>query len=264
MQKLSIAKKEIVHIDIDKIYPNPYQPRKNFDDISLESLALSIKKYGVIEPISVRNLKGLFYEIVSGERRFKACKKLGMQKIPAIICNVNERDSAFITLIGNIQKEGLNSLEEAESMQSLMVDFGYTQQDIANVIGAKYDNIRTKMKILSLSKDIKKDILKLSEKHIKLLLEIGDNDITKTVLDKIIKFDLNAKKTKALVEKTLENKPCKNNQKIKGYVGDIRLFTNTIKNAIDIMKQSGIDTQYSLKKNGNDYEISIKLHDVNI
>lgn len=264
MQNFKNIQKETIYLDIEKIYPNPYQPRKIFEENTIEELSVSIMEYGVIEPIIVRELKGSFYELVAGERRLKACKKLGMAKIPAIISNVSKKDSACMTLIENVQREKLNFIEEAEGFQTLMVDFGYTQEEIALIIGKKQSTISNKLRLLKLKKDIKNIIIqnKLTERHARALLKINDENIQREILEKILKFDLNIQKTEELVENTikrLEGKSLKTEKKIKGYIGDLRIFTNTIKSAVDVMKESGVNTNYSIIKNKYGYEINIKV-----
>ncbi len=263
MQSLTNTQKEIVYLDVEKIYPNPYQPRKSFEEKAIEDLALSIEKYGVLEPILVREVKGC-YELIAGERRLKACKKINMAKIPAIITTINKKDSACMALIEGVQRENLNFIEEAEGFQTLMVDFGYTQGEIAKMIGKKQSTISNKLRILKLKKDIKNTILqnKLTERHARALLKLENEKLQREVLEKIIKFNLNIQKTEQLIDNTikrLNGESLKSQKNIKGYIGDIRIFTNTIKNAVETMQQSGVDTNYSLIKNENGYEITIKV-----
>lgn len=264
MQSLNNNQKEIIYLDVEKIYPNPYQPRKIFEENSIEELSISIEKYGVLEPILVREVKGSFYELVSGERRLKACKKIGIAKVPAVITNINKKDSACMALIENVQRERLNFIEEAEGFQTLMVDFGYTQEEIAKIIGKKQSTISNKLRLLKLKKDIKSTIIqnKLTERHARALLKLDNENLQREVLEKILKFDLNIQKTEELVENTIKRlagKSLKTEKKIKGYIGDLRIFTNTIKSAVDVMKDSGVDTNYSVVKNKNGYEINIKV-----
>lgn len=263
MSDFTNNQKEIVYLKVDKIYPNPYQPRKTFKESSISELCESIKKYGIIYPVTVRYIKGI-YEIIAGDRRLKACKKIGLKEIPAIILNLSDKESASLSLIENMQRESLNFIEEAEGFQTLMVDFGYTQDEIAKILCKKQSSISNKMRILRLNKEIKNTIIEnnLSEKHSKSLLKINNPSIQKEILEKIIKFDLNAKKTEKLVENMIEKVPetyPENEQKIKGYIGDIRIFTNTIKNAVDTMQESGLSTNYSVVKKDNSYEINIKV-----
>ncbi len=264
MQSLNNTQKEIVYLDVEKIYPNPYQPRKIFEERTIEDLALSIQSYGVIEPVLVREVKGYFYELIAGERRLKACKKIGIEKIPAVITNINNKDSACIALIENVQRENLNFIEEAEGFQTLMVDFGYTQEEIAMIIGKKQSTISNKLRLLKLKKDIKHTIIenKLTERHARALLKLENEDIQRDVLKKILKFDLNVKKTEELVDNTLKRLlglSLKEESRIKGYIGDLRIFTNTIKNAVETMQQSGVEANYSVEKKDDGYEINIKV-----
>lgn len=265
MQSLNNIQREIVYLDLEKILPNPYQTRKIFDEVSIDELSKSISKYGVLEPILVREVKG-YFEIVSGERRLKACKKLGMIKIPSIIINITKKDSAYITIIENTQRETLNFIEEAEGFQTLMVYFGYTQEEIAKNIGKTENVVNSKLSILRLKKEIKETILqnKLTERHAVALLKLRNYSLQKEVLEKVIKYNLNAKKTEQLVENTIKRNAgisLKNGKKVKCYVSDLRIFTNTIKDAVNTMKCSGIDTNYSIVKNDNGYEIKIKIYE---
>lgn len=265
MQSLKNIQNEITYLDVEKIYPNPYQNRKFFEENSIIELSKSIIQYGIIKPIIVREIRGSFYELISGERRLKACKKIGIEKIPAIISNINKKESAFMSLIENIQIEKLNFIEEAEGFQTLMVDFGYTQEEIANIIGKNQTNINNKLCLLNLKKDIKATIIqnKLTEQHALALLKINDENIQREILEKILKFDLNIQKTKELVDNTLKRlngKSLKKSKKLKIYIGDLRIFTNTIKDAVNIMKDSGFKTKYSIIQNKNEYEINIKIY----
>ncbi|MBS5794205.1 MAG: ParB/RepB/Spo0J family partition protein [Lachnospirales bacterium] len=265
MQSLKNNQKEIIYLDVEKIYPNPYQHRKIFEEDSIDELSSSIIQYGVIEPILVRELKGSFYELISGERRLKACRKIGIEKIPAIISNINKKDSTCMTLIENVQRERLNFIEEAEGFQTLMVDFGYTQEEIAKIIGKKQSTISNKLRLLKLKKEIKNTIIqnRLTERHARALLKLDNEKTQIEVLEKILKFDLNVQKTEELVENTikrLNGKSLIQEKKIKGYIGDLRIFTNTVKGAIDVMKESGVNTNYSIIKSKNGYEINIKVY----
>lgn len=263
MKKLKKQKKVVRYLDVMRICPNPYQQRKNFDEISLKELAKSIEVYGVIEPICVRYIKGDRFELISGERRLRACKILNIRAIPAIIINMGCRESASISLIENMQRDSLNFIEEAEGFQTLMVSFGYTREDIAKTVGKRESIISNKLELLKLKKDIKRIIIEnnLSESHAHLLLKLENEELQKEVLHKVIELELDAKNMDELIKETLENysNVYKKTQKIKGYIGDIRIFTNTIKSAVDVMNSSGIGTDYLVEKKDGFYEIKIKV-----
>lgn len=258
---------EIVYLPVDRIRPNPYQPRRNFDKIPLEELAKSIQQYGVMQPISVRFINGSSYELVAGERRLKACKIAGIKIIPSIIVNINDKDSAAMALIENIQKEDLNFVEEAEGYRNLMLDYNYSQEELARILGKSESTIAEKLRILRINKRVQRMLVEygLTERHARALLKIEDVDLQKEIVNKVVRYNLGIRKTEELIESALKMKTeeyieSKNNTvKIKTYFKDVRIFTNTIKQAIDIMNESGVLTDYNINQDESTYEINIKI-----
>jgi ParB family chromosome partitioning protein len=255
----------IQYIPIDKIRPNPYQPRRVFEKEQLDELADSIKEYGVMQPINIRCINGTSYELVTGERRLRAGKIAGLETIPAIVIEITDRDSAVIALIENLQRQNLNFLEEGEGYQNLITDYGITQEDLAKKLGKSQSTIANKLRILRLSPKIKKLVLEndLSERHARALLKIPDERLQFETIEKVIKQELNVKATDQLVEevlqKILDNNLPKEEQKVKRFIGDIRLFTNTIKQAIELMNKSGVDAMYLAEQREHVYEIKINI-----
>lgn len=263
--KFSRKEMKIHNLPIDKIRPNPYQPRKYFDKKMLEELADSIQRYGVMQPINVRLINGCSFELVSGERRLRASKIAGLTMIPAIIVNVSDNDSAVIALIENLQRQDLSFLEEAEGYYNLIKDYGLTQEELAERVGKSQSTIANKLRLLKLSDEVKKLIEQndLTERHARALLRIPDEQMQKTVLLKVVAQDLNVKKTEELVvttiNKMLEDSAPRTEQKIKRNFSDIRLLTNTIKQSLDIIRKSGVDAIYDVNDNKEYYEINIKI-----
>ena len=186
-----IKENEIVqNLRVIEIEPNRNQPRRNFDEESLEELAQSIKKYGVIQPIIVTQKDG-FYEIVAGERRWRASKKAGLTEIPAIIRQNDERINKEISLIENIQREDLNPIEKARGIKSLMQDYKLTQQQVADILGKSRSAIANTIRILNLDERVIDLVLegKLSEGHCKVLLGITDGDKQYEMAQSIIHSD---------------------------------------------------------------------------
>lgn len=167
VQKLKI-------IDIE---PNRNQPRRTFEEEALEELAQSIKEYGLLQPIIVSK-KDNYYEIIAGERRWRACKKAGLTEIPAIIREYDEKRNKEIALIENIQREDLNPIEKAMGIKSLMEDYGLTQQEVANILGKARSSIANSVRILNLDERVIQLALegKLTEGHCKSLMSIIDKD----------------------------------------------------------------------------------------
>lgn len=255
---------KITFISVNNIRPNPYQPRKIFDKLMLDELANSIKEFGVMQPISVRPINQEYFELIAGERRLRASKLAGLTEIPAIIIDVNDKDSAVIALIENLQRENLNYIEEAEGYYNLIHDYDLTQEEVAKQVGKSQSTIANKLRILKLSDQVKKILLDhhLSERHARALLKLPSEALQLSILNKVIEQTLNVKKTEELIERTLnrmmeENK--KDQKKVKRYMKDIRIFTNTIKQAVDMIESSGVDVDYKVKEVDDAYEISIVI-----
>lgn len=256
---------KVLNLPVDKIRPNPYQPRRYFNQLSLEELAASIREYGVVQPISVRIINGNSYELVAGERRLKAAILAGLTTVPSIIIDVNDSNSALIALIENLQRQNLNFLEEAEGYYNLMMDYHLTQEQLAAKLNKSQSAIANKLRILKLDDTIKQMIAEnnLTERHARTILKIPDKEIQEEILYKIIDEDLNVKKTEELVAKVLDkmrhDKTEKMEKREKRCWSDIRLFTNTIHQALEIVKKSGIETSYEAKQEEDYYEIKIRV-----
>ena len=196
-------KEKIYYIPIEDIIPNRFQPRLAFDEKELNELANSIIKYGVIQPIVLRNI-GDKYEIIAGERRYKASCLAGLKKVPAIINNTDDNTSAEIALLENLQRKNLSVIEEAQSYKKLM-DRGFTQEEIASKLGISQSSIANKMRLLNLPKDVQNALLynKISERHARSLLSLPDADMQRNLLNKIISEKLTVKQTEEEISATL-------------------------------------------------------------
>lgn len=255
---------EILYIPIADIKPNPYQPRRDFNKKALEELSQSIKSYGVIQPISVRKIKDNSYELIAGERRLRASQLAELDKIPAIVVEYRDKDSALIALMENLQREDLNFIEEAEGYHNLIVDHGFTQQEIAEKIGKNQSTIANKLRLLKLPEDIKRDLIEhnLTERHGRALLKLTDDDLRRKVLDKVIKNELNVKKTEALVDGILNDLTKRDEkvskQNIKSLI-NIRIYLNTIKKAYSAIKDTGVKAEYKEVDKGDHVEVVVKI-----
>ncbi|AEF18400.1 MULTISPECIES: nucleoid occlusion protein [Thermoanaerobacterium] len=263
---VSIKQQEIKYLPIDLIRPNPYQPRKIFDTANLQELCDSIKAYGVIQPISVRVVNGNSYELISGERRLRASKLAGLTTIPAIVFEAYDEDSAVIALIENLQRKDLNFLEEAEGYYNLINDHNLTQEKLAIMLGKSQSTIANKLRLLKLSDNIKAKLIEhnLTERHARALLRLPDEEMQNKVIDIIIKKKCNVKETEKIVQDminkiTMEEDKKQEKKKMMRFYKDIRIFVNTIKQAITIMKNSGVDAEYT-ELNEDDYiEFKIRI-----
>lgn len=256
--------REIMDIPINNIKPNPYQPRKNFDQKGLEELSRSIKSFGVIQPISVRKLGQDSYELVAGERRLRASELAELKHIPAVIVDFRDKDSAMVALIENLQREDLNFIEEAEGYESLIKDHKFTQMELAEKLGKSQSTIANKLRLLRLPSDIKKTLIEegLTERHGRALLKLPDDDLRRIVLEKTINNDLNVNGTEAIVEDILDSIRKKDDkaykQSIKSLI-NIRIYLNTIKKAYKAIKEYGVKAEYGEEDKGEYVLVTIKV-----
>ena len=176
--------KAIVRIPLEKIYARDDQPRKNFDDKSLEGLSQSIEKYGLLNPIVLKK-NGIRYEIIAGERRFRASKLLGLKEIDAIIKNVDTKDIDILSIVENVQREDLSGLEEANAYNELSKNYGMTQDEIAKTVGKSRSYIANTLRLLKLDENSKKELEEgnISSSQARTLLSIKDEEDRKKSLD---------------------------------------------------------------------------------
>lgn len=181
------SKDEVVQLYLDDIIPNRFQPREVFDEKALKELAVSIKEHGVIQPIIVRNVNGK-YEIIAGERRYKASALAGMTKIPAIIRDLDDKESSKVALLENLQRKNLNPIEEARTYQKILEIDQMTQEELAKTMGKSQSAVANKIRLLSLPDELQESLLKeqISERHARTLLNIPDSKKQKEMLKKVI------------------------------------------------------------------------------
>ena len=195
----------VIKLDINLIIPNKYQPRRIFDDKALASLSESIKQYGIINPILVRKKEDK-YEIIAGERRYRAAKMLGLTEVPVIIKNASEQQMAELALIENIQRQGLSAIEEAKSYEEIMRIGNQTQESLAQKLGKSQSTIANKIRLLALPEEVQValDTKKISERHARSLLTVTDKPRQLEILNRIINEKLTVKETDQIInEKTI-------------------------------------------------------------
>ena len=196
---------EEILLDIRQIEPNRNQPRKHFDEDAIEELAESIKMYGVIQPLIVQK-KDDYYEIIAGERRWRACKKAGVKKVPVLIRNYEEQEILKISLIENLQREDLNPIEEAQAYQQLQEEYGLKQDEIAASVSKSRTAITNTMRLLKLDERVQKMILDnlITSGHGRTLIPLEDGDVQYQVAEKIMDEILSVREAEKLVKKILE------------------------------------------------------------
>ncbi|NLA86934.1 MAG: ParB/RepB/Spo0J family partition protein [Clostridiales bacterium] len=256
----------IVYLAAGDILPNPEQPRKTFEPNAMRELASSISRYGILQPLTVRR-RGSGYELVSGERRLRAAKLVGLKDVPCIVLDVDSQESSILALVENLQRRDLDFIEEAEGLHRLVNINGYKQEEIARLVGLSQSAVSNKLRILKLSPELLFMIREtgLTERHARALLKLGEERDRLEIFDQIIKKNLNVANTEALIESFLMKKDRKNGTTHKPvYVlKDVRLFMNTLTRGMSMMQQSGIDARCGRDETDQEIILTIKIPKTN-
>ena len=209
-------KSSVNEINIDEISVNPFQPRSNFNNTSLRELSISIKNIGIIQPITVRKIENNIYQLISGERRLRACKELGLKNIPAYVREANDQDSLEMALVENIHRQDLDAIEIAISYQRLIEEINLTQEELSDKIGKNRTTISNYLRLLKLDPIIQSGIRDgfISMGHGRALINVNSNKDQLNIYKKIISKNLSVRNTELLV-RDLKGKPSKATSKIK-------------------------------------------------
>lgn len=233
--------REVREIPISKITPNPRQPRRAFDEESLRSLTESIVRYGILQPITCK-LCGERYEIVAGERRYRAAVRAGFYSVPVIVIEADENESAELAIIENLQREDLNIFEEASAISSLLYLYKLTQSDAAERLSVSQSYIANKLRLLRFSEEEREMILSsgLSERHARCLLRLSDQSERISALRHIIARKLNVSASERYIEGLLAAPTHKAVRARKFIFKDLRLFYNSLDRSAELIRSSGI------------------------
>lgn len=245
----AVRRGSIVYLSVDDILPNPVQPRKLFDDESLEELSDSIRNYGILNPLTVRCRSG-HYELVAGERRLRASKLAGLSEVPCILMDVNMEDASLIALVENLQRQDLDFIEEATGINQLIRMFGMRQEEAARRIGKSQSAVANKLRLLKLPPDVLSSLREngLTERHGRALLRLGSPDEQRQALAYIVENSLTVAAADAYIDALLnppeeeqQSEEPKREARKTFVLKDVRVFLNTLTRSIDMMKQGGID-----------------------
>lgn len=257
----------IVYLRTDELTPNPVQPRKRFDDESLEELSGSIKSYGILNPLTVRLRCGK-YELVAGERRLRAAKLAGLEEVPCILIDVNMEDASLIALVENLQRRDLDFIEEALGISQLIRMFGMSQEEAARRIGKSQSAVANKLRLLKLPSDVLESLRQngLTERHGRALLRLPNPVAQRAALEYIVDNGLTVAATDAYIDALLsapeevEQKDEEKPEKRRTFVlKDVRVFLNALSRSIDLMKQGGIDAGIQREETDDSLILTISI-----
>ena len=253
--------RKVSDVSISLIKANPGQPRKIFEEEDLLELKNSIQEYGVLQPIILKKNRDGTYGIIAGERSFRAASLAGLEKIPAVIKNADEKDAAFIALVENIQRENLSYIEEAYAYRNLIDEYNLSQGEIAQRVGKTQSTISNKIRILSLPADIQKALLenKLTERHARALLKIQDAELQRQVLKRIITYNLNVRQSERLVDEALKKREAGRNKRNRKSCMNYKIYVNSIRKLFTQISEIEKDAQLMQEEKDDFVEVKILI-----
>lgn len=252
----------LMSIRVDSIRPNPNQPRKMFSNEEIYSLSCSIKEYGLIQPITVRQISD-GYEIVAGERRYRACCLAGMSEINAYVINVHQSSSAVMALIENVQRQDLHFFEEAVAIGRLIKEHHLTQEKVSASLGKKQSTIANKLRLLKLDKEVMSLIIRyeLTERHARALLKVEDISLQKMIIEAIYKKGLNVKRTEELIDDITNGRKKKDRPAFSSkFICDNRIYINSVKAVYNSIKNKGVNSDFTVKEEDERIVVSIIIN----
>jgi len=261
-QELHIERnEEIKKIPINQIIANRFQPRAVFDEEKIEELARTIHIHGIIQPIVVREFAADKFEIIAGERRWRAMKKLGWTEAPAIVKNLSDTETASVALIENLQREELSPIEEAMAYGKLLELHNLTQEALAQRLGKGQSTVANKLRLLKLPQPVQDALLSkvITERHARALIPLKDPEKQVAILAEVLERNLNVKQTEERVVRLLEQKNQQPKPKRKAFSKDMRIAVNTIRQSLSMVSDSGIKLDAEEEEFEEFYQFTIRI-----
>jgi len=255
------AAETIVLLPAEDIAPNPFQPRQTFDPDGLAALADSIRRYGVLSPLSVRRKPG-GWELVAGERRLRAALMAGLDAVPCVVLDVDAAESGAIALVENLQREGLDFLEQAQGLSRLIALFGFSQEECARRVGLSQSAVANKLRLLRLPADILDGLRRagLTERHGRALLRLPDDDSRRTALRHIADKGLSAAETDRYIGSLLaRTEPKPGDARSRFVLKDVRVFLNSLHHSVDVMRRGGVDVDVDHTQTDEEMLVTIRI-----
>ena len=257
------ARGKVLYLPADAISPNPNQPRRVFAQEGLEELAHSIRRYGILQPLSVRRTAA-GYELVAGERRLRAARLAGLREVPCLLVEVDEEDSSLLALIENLQRRDLDFVEEATALRRLIDTHCLSQEEAARRLGKSQSAIANKLRLLRLPEDVL-TLLRdsgCSERHARALLRLDTPDLQRQAAKEVVDHGLTVSRTELLVEDLLHPQtppPKKARAKPRVLLRDVRLFLNAVTRGLALMRDAGVDAQCDRQDTEEDILLTIRI-----
>lgn len=252
---------EVIQLPVEKIVPNRFQPREIFNEEKIKELAQTIHTHGMIQPIVVRKIEDEMYELIAGERRWRAVQLLEWDSISSIIRDMNDTETASVALIENLQREELTVIEEASAYEQLLKLHSLTQEALAQRLGKSQSTIANKIRLLKLPEEVQQALLDkhITERHARALIKLKDSDLQLKILAEILEKDLNVRQTEERIDAKNNPKEKEKRPTLKGVNKDIRIAMNTIRQSLNMVSDTGIDVETDEKDHEDYYQFTIRI-----
>jgi len=251
----------IYQIAIERIIPNPKQPRRRFEEETLRELAASIRQHGILQPLSVQKA-GKNFVLIAGERRLRAAGIAGLTHVPCILVRATERDSAILALVENMQRQDLDFLEEAEAIAQLVTEYGISQEEAARRLGLSQPAVANKLRLLRLSERCMALVRQygLTERHARALLRLEGEDAQVAALRHIGEKKLNVAAAEEYIEGQLQKRQRENAGRQRNYIlKDVRLFLNSITRGVETVRRAGVAVGYEKEDKEEEITVTIRI-----
>lgn len=250
--------RHLTRVRLNEIRANPDQPRKSFSENAIVELAGSIRRYGLLSPLTVRRCKAGGYELIAGERRLRALRLLGETETDALVMEVCDQDSALIALIENLQRENLSFFEEAEAYQALLEGQGLSRGELAGRLSKSPSAVANRLRLLKLPPSVRAAIAVngLSERHARALLRLSEENDQLEAAGAAVRRQMNVRELESLIERMLREKAAAN-QRVRGVYRDHRMFVNALLNTVRALQQTGVGVTSTVTERAEGVEIRV-------
>ncbi len=260
-RKNRFLSRRVLYLPIDSIRPNPNQPRRYFEQSALEELSESIRRYGILQPLTVR-AAARGYELIAGERRLRAAKLAGLREVPCLLARAEEEESSLLALIENLQRRDLHYLEEAAAIAKLIATYGLSQEQAAERLGKSQSAVANKLRLLRLSSECMAALREhdLSERHARALLRLTDDEVRLQAITTIVERGYNVAQTEAYVESLRNAGAVTAPQRQPTYIiKDVRLFLNSIRRQMGVMQRAGVEAALERQDTPEEIRVMIRI-----
>ena len=258
----ALAGRRVLLLPPEDIVPNPSQPRRVFEEEGLRELAESIRRWGVLQPLTVRQQGGV-YQLVAGERRWRAARIAGLRQVPCLLARVDEEDAALLALIENLQRRDLDYMEEAEAIARLLRRYGLSQQQAAEKLGRSQSAVANKLRLLRLEEPVVDALHRygLTERHARALLRLCDGEQRLRAVEHIGKAGMNvAAAAEAYIDRlAAENQTTPPHRRSAYIIKDVRLFLNSVERGIRLMQGAGVGAQVARQDTDSEICLTVRI-----